>query len=140
MMNQHLIQTGRTTRQFMHAIALAQIGNRVTYIVGSDAAARDMLRYSCARFGKDAGFVSIANIQQLDFDWETMKPRDWTHSANHIWIVDHTVVEREYMNIGAKIAHLQLIQTQLYPLTTGMLAPVHPAADQRQPPGEDHAG
>jgi hypothetical protein len=49
-----------------------------------------------------------------DFDWATMQSRS---RPDVRWFLDHTVVEREVAHLAQKIAHLQLLQMQIYPLT-----------------------
>jgi hypothetical protein len=126
-MNKHMIQTGRTTRQMQQALDLAARGVKVRYVVVT----RDMVRYMRQKIERMNGgapcYVEIVSMHDIDkpgnpFDWDALRPRE-SHPAN-VYIVDHDVVESQYMKMAAEVLRLQTLMAQLYPFTTGVPQPV----------------
>lgn len=119
-MNEHLRQTGRSTRLLEKAMYEAMCGRAVYVVALTDAHAKD-LRY---RFGvlweKHQGGrphgVKFETPGRLgNFDWRTMS-LPLAH-PNCVLLLDHTVVERRIAHINEDIQRLVAEAAKLYPLT-----------------------
>ena len=120
-MNEHLKQTGRTTRMLDQAVALAKQGRAVYVVAPSrqhvpqwedmllDALIRGSVpQPSCLGIKIEAGVPP-------QFDWDKMRVPG-AH-PNSVWLLDHFVAEREITHITQKIAYLEMLRMKLYPMT-----------------------
>lgn len=122
-MNEHLIQTGRTTRQMREALDYARAGHKVRFVVETRGFIREASRRLDVLNGGPS-FVEVVSMVDIDkpdnlFNWSTLRPFN-SHPAN-IFILDHSVVEAHYLKLSQQVAAMQTLMVQLYPLTTGAL-------------------
>lgn len=109
-LNEHLAQTGRTHRLIQKAEELAKQGRRVFILCATQEMANVLQERRIGPHGR----IKAIKLPS-DFNWETMLPRSAEPGA--IYMPDHTTAEQEILRLQAKIAHFQLLQMQIYPMT-----------------------
>lgn len=114
-LNEHLTQTGRTTKLLHRAYELALTGRHVFVMCSTHVHVKHVEEMLVRLHGGLSG-VSVITLPR-DFDWETMRPKNVAHSWDTIYLPDHVVAEQEILRLQAKIAHFQLLQMQIYPMT-----------------------
>ncbi len=121
-MNEHLRQTGRTTRQLEKALKLRQEGRPVRYLVHDREYVRcvqDRVREILRLQGIVAkpGDVHMVQVVPEEFDWTTMRiPND---HPRMVCIVDHSAVEFSLEELDKRILRMQQTARQMYQLTLG---------------------
>ena len=111
-MNNHLRQTGRTTRMLAAAASYAAQG-RAVYVYAHHQTYVEMLK---RQFGSQYPSVSIEVLPKI-WDWSSMRPNHLAH-PNCVFLVDHNAVEIHLEDVDKEIMRLQQLARQLYSLTT----------------------
>lgn len=126
-MNKHLLQTGRTTRQVAQAIALANEGRVVYFLVETKNMIPFVVRRISIHYAKrlSHGIKVEVEVLPADFDWDEMKPLSFASAhPSSVWIVHHDAVERHYETLARRVMEIQMLMQQIYPFTTGADVPV----------------
>lgn len=117
-MNEHLRQTGRTTRMLERAMMEALHGHAV-YVLADSPYTRLLARQFEDMWRKHHGSrlhgVKFETPSSVGFDWDQM--RQPSAHPNCVFLLDHTIVEREIQQIQKTIERLATKAAQLYPLT-----------------------
>lgn len=111
-MNEHLRQTGRTTRLMKKAQDLVAMGHTVTLLVHDDR-----YRRTVAQRAEQLRYSFRVSVVPQYFDWEKMRPREVRDSTT-VWLADHAAVEQHLQHLDEEILRLQQLARQLYALTT----------------------
>lgn len=111
-MNEHLRQTGRTTRMLATATSLCTRG-RAVYIYTDSVGVRRLQAEL-----RDPAWRSIKiEVLPEHFNWETMRPSDRAH-PNCVFLVEHHLIEERLQRLDKEIMQMQQLARQLYHLTT----------------------
>lgn len=110
-MNEHLRQTGRTTRLMEKAQEIENQGRQVTLYVHNKSYQR-LVEGEARRRGQTFTVDSIP----YHFDWEHMRPMEY--QGPNVCLVDHAAVEIELQRLDERILKMQQLARQLYHLTT----------------------
>ncbi len=118
-MNEHLRQSGRTSRMLSNAVALAVQG-WIVYVLAHETKYAEQLRVrlkadlpSASPACKSIKFQTVPD----DFDWAIMRPHSARHDDHCVWLVDHATIEQCILKLHQQIMQKQLLATQLYALT-----------------------
>lgn len=114
-LNEHLAQTGRTDRMIQRAMDISLGGRHVLIMCASQVQVKTM-EHRLRSVPGPSGSIQVITLPR-DFDWETMRPKNAAHDYTTVYLPDHTVAEQEILRLQAKIAHFQLLQMQIYPMT-----------------------
>lgn len=120
------VQSGRTAAQLAQAVAIANNGRRVTYLVHT----KDMVRHMSHRLQKEYGptphWLEVQAIGHDEFDWNAMCPCSQVdihtgrcRNPDRVYIVDHTVAEEALAYTQRRMADLQLRLIHLARLADG---------------------
>ena len=114
-MNDHLRQTGRTTRLMGQAVSLAAQGRAVYIFAHNSQYAQRMQR------DFEAQFPSVKSVKfdvlPEGFNWRSMQPGGPRHHPNCVFLVDQCAVELHLIEVDKQIMQLQQLARQLYQLT-----------------------
>lgn len=115
-MNEHLRQTGRTSRMISQAVALMCQGREVVILAHHEVFARDLRqRVDAALVAGGARSIKV-QVMPERFNWRTMRVEG--ANPNSVFLVDHMAIEIQVEDIDKQILRLQQLARQLYPLTT----------------------
>lgn len=125
-MNEHLRQTGRTTRLVEQACREAYAGRAVYLLVPGHDQVRwmeDFVNRTWAKMVNEARphGIKVENMRHWDdhrlWDWAEMQPMPRNHHSNCLFLVDHTAVEIRLEQVQRDIKHLAELAGKLYPHT-----------------------
>lgn len=106
-MNEHLKQTGRTTRLIEKAKQLQAEGRNVVVLMPT----RQMAQVLQRTWRLDVPVEAVPD----EFDWVRLQDPRRPYTT---FLVDHRAVEMRLQEIDEEIMRLQQLARQLYPLTT----------------------
>lgn len=118
-MNEHLRQTGRTTRLIEKAVHEARAGRAVHILVAQSPQGKllakrvdDLWQHL---YPGDRGHGIKVELPMPGFNWNYMRPIN-AH-PNCVFLVDHTLAEAHIEEIQKDINKLAKLAAKLYPLT-----------------------
>lgn len=110
-MNDHLRQTGRTTRLVANAISYDTQGHEVYVLVHDLTYARVLAKHAMLR---QRPGIKVEVVPE-NFDWTTFRLET---RPDAICLVDHAAIEVKLQRLDEHILRQQQLARQLYALTT----------------------
>lgn len=125
-MNEHLRQTGRTTRMIEEACRAAECG-RAVYVLTSVCNVKllqNAINKHWINRHPEPGLNSGIKVESMEhwerhqlWDWGQMQPSYKGAHQSCLWLVDHYVVELKLEQIHSDIKYLTTLAGRLYPHT-----------------------